>query len=417
MGMNKLERLRGSPSMSTSSPEISDKFLVCPTCGRQLPAGANFCGFDGTVLNLQKLSSVDADLRGRQTQEATDIKICPDCFTVYPEFAMFCSVDAAKLVTALEFAQRRQTVSDVGLFDEETGDERVPITELIGKKIGGKYLLEEFIGEGGMAVVYKAMHINIEKPVVIKILQGRLTANTKSVQRFERESKVTAKISHPNVVSVFDVGFINHNQPYLVMEYIKGESLRDKLNRNGPVSIAIACQILIQILRGLKEAHDMGVIHRDLKPENILLQDQSDRPDWVKLVDFGIASLVSTDMQRLTKTGAVVGTAEYMAPEQLRDLKLDTRVDLYALGAILFEMLTLRVPFDAETTEALLLKILIDPPELPSKYREDIDAGSALDQVVAKALDKNPDLRYQTATEFRLEIEQILHQLQLNRGK
>jgi serine/threonine-protein kinase len=291
----------------------------------------------------------------------------------------------------------------------------VPVTELIGQIVGGKYLLEEFIGEGGMAVVYRATHVNMERPVVVKILQGRLTASEKSVQRFERECKVTAKVSHPNVVSVFDVGFINGNQPYLVMEFIKGESLRDKIDHEGPLPLSAGAAILIQICRGLQEAHSMGIIHRDLKPENILMQERSDRPDWVKIVDFGIAHLSTGAMQRLTKTGSVVGTAEYMAPEQLRDFPLDTRSDLYSLGVILFEMLTATVPFEAETLEAMLLKAIMDPPDPPSKYRQDVQPGSAFDRVVLKAMEKDPDKRYQTATEMRLEVEQIYNQLMLYR--
>ncbi|HEY9869089.1 MAG TPA: serine/threonine-protein kinase [Candidatus Obscuribacterales bacterium] len=392
--------------MSTPNPGGPQAPVVCPTCGRQLPSGAKFCGFDGTRIT-RATQTVETAVAQRPPAEE---KICPVCSVAYPAYAVFCSVDGGRLVPA-----RPAQAAAQARGSEIDEDEMVPATELIGQIVGGKYLLEEFIGEGGMAVVYRATHVNMERPVVVKILQGRLSTSEKSVQRFERECKVTAKVSHPNVVSVFDVGFINGNQPYLVMEYIKGESLRDKIDREGQLPLNVAAAILIQICRGLQEAHSMGIIHRDLKPENILLQERSDRPDWVKIVDFGIAHLSSAGYQRLTKTGSVVGTAEYMAPEQLRDFPLDTRSDLYSLGVMLFEMLTARVPFEADTLEAMLLKAIMDPPDPPSKFRQDIPAGSPFDRVVLRAMEKDPDRRYQTATEMRLDVEQIYNQLMLYR--
>ncbi len=397
--------------MSTPTPG-SGAPVICPSCGRQLPSGAKFCGFDGTkIAPAQTMESSS----GRHTTQV-DEKVCPVCSAVYPGYAGFCSVDGGRLVSRQETAGKAASHQSTKPGLTELGEEeQMPVTELIGQIVGGKYLLEEFIGEGGMAVVYRATHVNMERPVVVKILQGRLAASEKSVQRFERECKVTAKVSHPNVVSVFDVGFINGNQPYLVMEFIKGESLRDKIDHEGPLPLASAAAILIQICRGLQEAHSTGIIHRDLKPENILLQERSDRPDWVKIVDFGIAHLSTGAMQRLTKTGSVVGTAEYMAPEQLRDFPLDTRSDLYSLGVMLFEMLTATVPFEADTLEAMLLKAIMDPPDPPSKYRQDVQAGSHFDRVVLKAMEKDPDKRYQTATEMRLDVEQIYNQLMLYR--
>lgn len=405
--------------MSSLKSESAGQSVVCPTCGKQLPAEAKFCGFDGTALGVMADKTVAPQHNSRATALDKDNRVCPQCSTVYPGYAMFCSVDATKLVNVGEVADKTGLAQ---LWDEHYAtaplevDDQIPTTELIGHTVGGRYRLEEFIGEGGMAFVYRATHVTIEKPVVIKILQGRLLANEKSVQRFERECKVTAKISHPNVVSVFDVGLINGNQPYLVMEYIKGDSLRDKIDKEGSMPLAMVAAILVQICRGLQEVHNMGVIHRDLKPENILLQEHSYRPDWVKLVDFGIAQVIANaGVQRLTKTGSVIGTAEYMAPEQLRDFPLDHRVDLYALGIILYEMLTARLPFEAETTEAMLLKILMDPPEAVSQYRPDVASGSPFDVMLQKALQKDPEKRYQSATEVRLEADQIYAQLMRRR--
>ena len=409
----------GHLTFMTGTKSESFGTSTCPKCGRQAPTGAKFCGFDGTALGAGPTA-----LPGQQVDR--ERKICPKCQAEFPIYAVYCPVDASQL-TLVRYTQDVQkpaavTKSRTGQYGTESEDLQyqtdetpMPASELIGQTLGGKYRLEDFLGEGGMAVVYKAMHTSIERPVVIKVMQGRLMGNDKSVKRFELECKLTAKISHPNVVSVFDVGFVNGNQPYLVMEYIPGESLRDRMDRDGPMALATCAQILVQTCRGLQEAHNVGIIHRDLKPENILLQERTDRPDWVKIVDFGIANLVAGS-QRLTKTGSVVGTAEYMSPEQLRDVPVDTRADLYALGVILFEMLTARVPFEAESTEAVLLKQLLEAPEPPSKFRSDLSPGAPFDHVVLKAMEKDRDKRYQTATEMRLDLDQIYNQLILRRS-
>ncbi|MBI4534550.1 MAG: zinc ribbon domain-containing protein, partial [Candidatus Melainabacteria bacterium] len=207
--------------MCSLKSESAGQSVVCPTCGKQLPAEAKFCGFDGTALGGNADRAVHPQHGNRATALDTLNRVCPQCSTVYPGYAMFCSVDAAKLVNV---GEAKDQPAATQLWDDHyttaapDADDQIPSSELIGHTIGGRYRLEEFIGEGGMAFVYRATHVTIEKPVVIKILQGRLLANEKSVQRFERECKVTAKISHPNVVSVFDVGLINSNQPYLVME-------------------------------------------------------------------------------------------------------------------------------------------------------------------------------------------------------
>jgi serine/threonine-protein kinase len=236
-----------------------------------------------------------------------------------------------------------------------------------------------------------------------------------AIQRFEREAKAVSQINHYNVVTVYDYGVTEKNRPYMVMELIQGESLMDKLENEGPLPLATTTAILIQICRGLQEAHGKGIIHRDLKPENVILQERSDRADWVKIVDFGISYLVEGGQDRLTKAGAVMGTVDFLAPERLRDVPPDARSDVYSLGVILFEMLTARPLFEADTVESMLVKVIMNPPEPPSRYRNDIPPGSAFDTVVLKATEKDPDKRYQTATEMRLELEQLHSQLLLHR--
>jgi len=200
------------------------------------------------------------------------------------------------------------------------------------------------------------------------------------------------------------------------MEYVQGESLLDRIRREGPLPLTVASAIVIQICKGLQEAHSKGIIHRDLKPENIVLQERSDKPDWVKIVDFGTAHLVEGDDRRLTAAGAVVGSALFMAPERLQDAAADERSDIYSVGAILFEALTARPIFTDDTVDTLLVSILAKSPEPPSCFRDEIATGSALDYVVQKALEKDPDKRYQTATEMRLDLEQIYNDLFLRRS-
>jgi len=285
-----------------------------------------------------------------------------------------------------------------------------PYSTLIGKTIDSKYLVQSVLGEGGMAVVYRAHHLQMERVVVIKVMQGWLTSNKTSVERFEREGKLTAKLNHPNIVAVYDVGSIDGREPYIVMEYIKGEALADRIHNGGPLDFDTTANIIIQICHGLEEAHSSGIIHRDLKPDNVLLQTKSDRPDWVKIVDFGISNMVQ-GAKRLTKTGRMVGTPEYIAPEQLKDKPIDIRTDLYAVGIMIFEMLTGRVPFDGESAESILMKHLLEEPPPMSTIRPELSGENPFDAVVNKLLKKAPEERYQTAEELRHVIETLRENL------
>lgn len=378
---------------------------------------------------------------GRGNHDETGAqKVCPACGRGFPPHAAFCPFDASRLVDMLDSPAAEKTLPPTSAETQppsENSDQSVTKTSqqvrkptqmaedfeeeaslfqsLIGKVIDGKYKIQSILGEGGMAVVYRAYHDKMERTVVIKVMQGWLLSNRNAVERFEREAKLTAKLNHPNIVTVFDCGVLNGKEPYLVMEFIKGESLGDKIARQGALPCATAANIIIQICRGLQEAHNSGVIHRDLKPDNILLQDRTDRPDWVKIVDFGISHLAQGS-KRLTKTGKMVGTPEYIAPEQLKDKPIDIRTDLYALGIILYETLTGRVPFEGESAESILMKHLLESPPPMSEMIDDLGDGSAFDEVVDKALKKDPDERYQTATELRLDVERILNQIMLRRN-
>lgn len=421
------------------SPAAAKENMVpCPTCGSSFKSTAKFCGFDGTDLSLSNANGLTR-------------KSCPVCGRFYPAYASYCAFDRSSLAdvqgssdltvktpspTATQLSPMGKSpgsgetgdVSNVSAWAKVSGtitpelaeqstqeqltmDENgQPYSTLIGKTIDGKYLVQGVLGEGGMAIVYRAHHLQMERIVVIKVMQGWLTSNKTSVERFEREGKLTAKLNHPNIVAVYDVGSIDGREPYIVMEYIKGEALADRIHNGGPLDFDTTATIIIQICLGLEEAHSSGIIHRDLKPDNVLLQTKSERPDWVKIVDFGISNMIQ-GAKRLTKTGRMVGTPEYIAPEQLKDKPIDIRTDLYAVGIMIFEMLTGRVPFDGESAESILMKHLLEEPPPMATIRPELAGENPFDPIVAKLLRKAPEERYQTAEELRHVIEHLKENL------
>ncbi len=276
-----------------------------------------------------------------------------------------------------------------------------------GVLVAGKYRLEEPIGKGGMALVWKATDIQMERIVVVKLMHGSLVGDGETSKRFEYECKMLAKVKHPNVVSIYDAGSINAKVPYLVMEYVNGESLRQILVASTSLPVETSVSLMIEICTGMQEIHDVGIIHRDLKPDNILVQRKNGNIDAVKIADFGIARLRDGRQARLTQEGMVVGTLEYISPEQLQDLPLDGRADIYALGIILFELLTGELPLNSSTADGLVSKHLIGIPTLPSEKCDKIPEGSALDLIVEKCLQKDPVNRFQSVSELRDELKKL----------
>jgi len=380
--------------------------VTCQTCGFNLPADASYCGYDGTKLNGKNAA--------KKTQVLQVKKKCSECSKEYPGYAKFCGIDGTDLYAIPNPTSVMEPTVKESLTEEKSS--QLPIAServtrnLAGTTLDNKYVLESVLAEGGMAILYRAHHKAMDREVAIKVIHGALLANPSAIERFQRECLLAAKLSHPNIVSVYDVGFIRENEPYLVMELIKGESLAQKIMKQGPASFSVASKILMQTCLGLEEAHSVGIIHRDLKADNIILQNNIQRPDWVKIVDFGIAHL-SQHSKRLTRAGKVLGTPEYMAPEQFRDVPLDTRLDIYALGILLFETLTGRPPFESESNEVLMMKHLMEEPAPLMDIRQDSPAVGSFDAIIRKAMKKDPEERYQTAGEMRLAVEAAYRQL------
>lgn len=285
-----------------------------------------------------------------------------------------------------------------------------PIWELIGDKstdravgrvLADRYRLLECIGEGGMGRVYRAEHLTLDKAIAVKVLTNA-KAVPQATQRFFREAKATASIGHENIVEIIDFGETRDGAVFIVMELLDGEDLGQTLDRVGRMPWPRAIGIVVQICRALGAAHEQGIVHRDLKPENCLRLERDGNRDFIKVLDFGIAKLMrpAAEETRLTKTGSVFGTPAYMSPEQARGRHIDHRSDIYAVGIILYELLTGRVPFDGEDFLEIVLQHLHDVVPAPSTRVPAQDVPQELDAVVLKALAKNPDDRYPTMHAF-----------------
>ncbi len=284
---------------------------------------------------------------------------------------------------------------------------------LVGETLDGRYFVEKKIGEGGMGVVFAARHSVIERPLAIKVLKREVMRDTATIKRFIQEAKAASRIGHPNIVDVTDFGTTPDGMTYSVMEYVDGQTLGHAL-RHSEFSAPRAIKIAVQIARALGAAHDKGIVHRDLKPENIFLIERDNRSDFVKIVDFGIAKVApvpgsnNPNEPRLTRAGSVFGTPEYMAPEQAAG-KSDTdgRVDIYALGVLLYEMLTGKVPHRGDSTVRTLAMVMLDPVEPPSQVRPEANISPELEAVVLHALAKKREARYQTMGELVTSLESV----------
>lgn len=276
---------------------------------------------------------------------------------------------------------------------------------MIDTVLDGKYRIERLIGRGGMGSVYKALHVQLDRPVAVKVLKYELVADNESSARFEREARASARIQHPNVVRVYDIG-TSEGRTYLVMELLEGDSLRALLQATGALDLKVMLEIVRQIAAALSAAHAQGIVHRDVKPENVIGRFDAAGTPHVKVVDFGLAKLLmSSDSTQLTSPGTIMGTPKYMAPERFSSEPVDERVDVYALGVMLYEMASGQVPFDGTFTEIVGKHLHVAPspvallrPNLPPE----------LDGVLLHALAKNPADRTPSADALVNELEVAL---------
>ena len=279
----------------------------------------------------------------------------------------------------------------------------VPGTEedpLLGRVLSERYRILRKLGEGGMGVVYLAEHIVIEKKIALKVLFPDLTRRADLVQRFIQEAKSASRIGHENVIDITDFGQSPEGYVFIAMEYLSGQDLGQVLKASGPMPWKRAQPIVLQIAKALRAAHERGIIHRDMKPENIFVIPRDDGREFIKVLDFGIAKVMGLDEDapRLTRTGMIFGTPEYMSPEQAQGQSVDHRVDIYAVGCIMYQILTGQVPFQAESFMGILSKHMMEAPEPPRHRNPSVDP--AIETIVLKAMEKDPARRYQSMGEL-----------------
>jgi serine/threonine protein kinase len=299
------------------------------------------------------------------------VKTCTVCSVRYPDAVDFCPRDGQKLPPPVGGSRSTDP--------------------LIGQTIDGRYIVEALLGEGGMGYVYAARHAIIDKRVAIKVLRREAAQDESAAQRFIVEAKAASKVGHQNIVDITDFGVLPAGNAYFVMEFLDGPTLGKLIHEHKQLPWLRALGIAGEVARGLQAAHDESIIHRDLKPENIFVLARDGRDDFIKIVDFGIAKDVKAG-KRLTAVGMVLGTPEYMSPEQATGQESDHRVDQYALGCILYEMLTGDVPFKGENPPKTLTMHVFEAVTAPSLLRPDLPP--VVERIVLRLMEKKPGSRY-----------------------
>jgi serine/threonine protein kinase len=284
--------------------------------------------------------------------------------------------------------------------------------DLTGQMLLGRYLIIKKLGEGGMGTVYLGEHATIKKKLAIKVLSQEFAHKKDLKDRFLQEARAASMISQENVVEINDFGDTPDGSSFFVMEFLAGEDLSDTIKKNGKLAWPRVKPIMLQICRALGAAHDAGIIHRDMKPENCFRVTRGKNEDFIKVLDFGIAKVTTEESggkegKGLTKTGMIFGTPEYMSPEQAQGSKPDHRVDIYAVGVIMYELLTGKVPFHADTFMGILTKHMFEVPQAPSAMAPDADIPPEVEAIILKALQKDRDLRFQSMVEMAEAIERV----------
>ncbi len=346
------------------------------------PPGAAPAITDAPVPSLSGLAAGSESRRSLASlpQDILLPKFCPECLIRYPAEFRVCPKDASELL------------------DAENGDE----DEFVGRTLADTYAIVRAIGEGGMGRVYEARHTRIgTKRFAVKILHPEYARQPEVLSRFQREAESAASIQSPYVGGVFDIDRTPEGRPFIVAEFLDGQELASFVRARTRLGVDLAVRLVRQICKALAAAHAKGIVHRDMKPENVFLTGDMSNPTS-KVIDFGISKVHEAGAQSLTKTGMIMGTPSYMAPEQARGERVDHRVDVYATGAILYELVTGKRPFDRSDPTATLTAVLLEEPERPCTLNPDVP--EALEMVIQRAMAKSPNDRYATMDEFESEL-------------
>ena len=336
---------------------------------------------------------------------------CPRCQTNFDPPARYCPRDGTPLVEVAPPATPHQhtRVSSADAPRTEPA-EAARVSTLSGTVLDGRYDIGQKIGEGGMSWVYQADELDGGRTVAIKVLPPRLTRDRDSAERLKREADIATRFNHPNVCPILRLGSTPDGILYLVMPYLAGETLGDYEGRVQRVSVEQGIPILVQVCGGLQHAHDLGVIHRDLKPENVMLVPEGEEGATRAVVmDFGLAKErhAGPEVMKLTQTGIVLGTPEFMSPEQIRGRPLDGRSDVYALGVLAFELFTGELPFSGKNAQEMMVARLRGMPRLLRSVRADLPGR--LEAVINRALALAPDDRYQSMAEFGRALDGVVN--------
>src|SRR5216684_2501588 len=340
---------------------------------------------------------------------------CPKCGCVYSDTgARFCPKDGSMLVEIQTKKPTPRPAASAPSSGSGTGV-RTPLppgnagaggagldraSTLSSQILDARYQVMKKLGEGGMSYVYLAKEISSGETVAIKVLSPRLATDRSSVERLRREAGLAMRLDHQNVCRIMRLGESEDGLIYLVMPFLNGELLSDREVRGGPMEVAKGVDLLCQVCAGLHHAHELQIVHRDLKPENIMLVPEDDGRERAVVMDFGLAKERRADpaIAKLTATGIILGTPEFMSPEQIRGKTLDARSDIYALGIVAFEMFTGKLPFQGRNAQEMMIARLRGQPLKLRQLRPDLPEG--LDRTLHRALESNPDARYNTALEY-----------------
>ena len=332
---------------------------------------------------------------------------CPKCGTVYADSARFCPRDGNMLVEVQAKSATPRPLPDspsTGGTGVRTPPQAKPgldrASSLLGEVLDSRYQVQKKLGEGGMSYVYLAREVATGYDVAIKVLSPKLATDRSSVERLRREAGLAMRLDHQNVCRILRLGESEDGLIYLVMPFLKGELLSEREVKGGPMNLAAGINVLRQVCAGLHHAHELQIVHRDLKPENIMLVAEDNSRERAVVMDFGLAKERRADpaIAKLTATGIILGTPEFMSPEQIRGKPLDARSDIYALGIVAFEMFTGKLPFQGRNAQEMMIARLRGQPQRLRQLRADLSEG--LEAALARAMEANPDGRYNTALEF-----------------
>ncbi len=333
---------------------------------------------------------------------------CPTCSTGYPAEARYCPRDGSRLVArgTLSIAPAPRAAPSAG------AEPLLPVSPatLVGQTLDGRYAVERKIGQGGMSFVYLASDLVSHERYAIKVLSAALSHDQNAMARLRREATLGMRLAHPNVCHILRLGETQDGLVYVVMPFVQGEILSDRNNRMGALALDEVGRLVRDIAAGLHVAHELGIVHRDLKPENVMICTDADGTERAVVMDFGLAKERHADaeLQKLTATGIILGTPEFMSPEQLRGKPLDARTDVFSLALMTFEMLTGELPFTGRTQQETMIARLRDDPTPLRQAGQPGTFPEAVERVLLDAMSRDPDGRPASAPAFATAFEQAV---------